>query len=53
MRIFVGKACVGVTGSGRSLDVGCRAEISRKKTVLRTKILRNLILYSNTAVRTL
>jgi hypothetical protein len=53
MRIFVGKAYVGVTGSGRSLDIGCRTEISRKKTVLRTKILQNLILYSNTAVRTL
>jgi hypothetical protein len=39
MRIFVGKAYVHVTGRGRSLDIGCRTEISRKKTVLRTKIL--------------
>jgi len=53
MRIFVGKAYVGVTGSGRSLDIGCRTEISRKKTVLRTKILQNLMLYSNTVMRTL
>ena len=53
MKIPVGKAYVGVTGSGRSVDVGCRAEISRKKTVFRTKILQNMILYSNTAVRTL
>jgi hypothetical protein len=43
MRIFVGKAYVGVKGRGRSLDIGCRAEISRKKTVLKTKILQNLI----------
>jgi hypothetical protein len=40
---FFGKAYVGVTGRGRNLDIGCRAEISRKKTVLRTKILQNLI----------
>ena len=32
MRIFVAKAYVGVTGRGRSLDIGCRTEISRKKT---------------------
>jgi hypothetical protein len=43
MRIFVVKAYVGVTGRGRSIDIGCRAEISRKKTVLRTKILQTLI----------
>jgi len=43
MRIFVGKAYVGVKGRGRSLDIGCRLEISRKKTVLKTKILQNLI----------
>ena len=32
-----------VTGRGRSLDIGCRAEISRKKAVLRTKILQIVI----------
>jgi hypothetical protein len=53
LRIFVVKVYVGVTGSGRSVDIGCRTEISRKKTVLRTKVLQNMILYSNTAVRTL
>jgi hypothetical protein len=37
MRIFVGKAYMGVTGRGRSLDIGA-GQISRKKTVWRTKI---------------
>jgi hypothetical protein len=34
---------MGVTGRGRSLDIGCRTEISRKKTVLRTNILQTVI----------
>jgi len=33
------------------LDVGCRTEISRKKTVLRTKILQTLIVQQH-AMRT-
>jgi len=43
MRIFVGKDYVDVTGRSRSLDIGCRTEISRKKTVSRTKILQTLL----------
>jgi hypothetical protein len=43
MRIFVGKAYVGVASRGRSLDNGCREEISRNKTDPRTKILQTLI----------
>jgi hypothetical protein len=43
MRIFVGKAYVDITVRGRSLDIGCRTEISRKKIVLRTKILQTLV----------
>jgi hypothetical protein len=39
MQIFVGKVYVGVTGRVRSLGIGCKTEISRKKTVLRTKIV--------------
>jgi hypothetical protein len=39
------KAYVGVTGRGISLDIGCRTEISRKKTVLRTKILQTLTVH--------
>jgi hypothetical protein len=39
------KAYVGVTGRGRSLDIGCRTEISREKTVLRTKILQTLTVH--------